>query len=297
MSIGVIYIATGKKFINEACNSANSLKSKMPDMPITLFCDETVESRHFDNVVRIEDPRYSLMDKVLHINSSPYEHTLFLDTDTYVCDSVLELFTILDKFDLASAHSSYRAVYRVPDIPDSFPEFNTGVILFKKSPQITRLFSNWLTLYERDLEKEHQWLTPSGEVTKWESNLNDQPTFREAVYNSRVRVASLTSEYNCRFVSPGFSHNIVKILHGRHPNLQMISRAINATTSRRVHIMKWGRLRVTCGRVASGNKLDLIKWSLHHRGIWGTVAVITQRLRDQLSKYVRTSLASRGSVR
>jgi len=284
MTTGVIYIATGRKFVDEACVSAESLKNKMPEMPITLFCNEGVQSRHFDNVVIIEHPCFSLMDKVLFMNSSPYEHTLFLDTDTYVCDSFLELFTLLDRFDLALAHNTYRAVYRVHDIPDSFPEFNTGVILFKKSPHITQLFANWLALYERDLGKEQQWLTPFGEVTMLDSNLNDQPTFREAVYNSSVRVAGLTSEYNCRFGSPGFVHNIVKIIHGRHPNLQMIAGAINAEHSRRVHIMKWGKLKIFCGHDARRNNFDLVKWSLHHRGAWATVALIAQRLRDQLSK-------------
>ena len=284
MSTGVIYIATGSKFIEECCVSAESLKSKMPDMPITLFCNEQVSSRHFDNVVLIEHPRFSLMDKVFLMNSSPYDKTLFLDTDTYVCDSFWELFPILDKFDLALAHSTYRAVYRVHGIPDSFPEFNTGVILFKKSPQITQLLANWLALYARDVGKEQQWLTPFAVVTRMDSNLNDQPTFREAVYTSGVRVASLTSEYNCRFESPGFVHNIVKIIHGRHPNLHTIARAINADHSRRVHIMKWGTLRVTCGHDARRNNFDLVKWSLHYRGVWATVALITQRLRDHLSK-------------
>lgn len=284
MSTGVIYIATGKKFIDECCVSAESLRSKIPDMPVTLFCNEQVRSKHFDNVVIIEHPHFSLMDKVLLMDSSPYEHTLFLDTDTYVCDSFLELFTLLDRFDIALAHSTYRAVYRVHGVPDSFPEFNTGVMLFKKSPQITQLFANWLALYARDVGKEQQWLTPFGEVTRMDRNLNDQPTFREAVYNSSVRVASLTAEYNCRFESPGFVHNVVKIIHGRHPNLHMIAKTINADHSRRVHIMKWGTLRVACGHDARRNNLDLVKWSLHYRGVLATVALITQRLRDQFSK-------------
>ncbi|BCA55521.1 hypothetical protein W02_26610 [Nitrospira sp. KM1] len=256
----------------------------MPAIPITLFCNEQVQSKHFDSVMPIQHPRFNLMDKVLLMNSSPYENTLFLDTDTYVCDSFEELFTLLDKFDLALAHSTYRAVYRVNGIPDSFPEFNTGVMLFKKSPQIKQLFADWLALYERDVGKEQQWLTPFGIVTKVDSNLNDQPAFREAVYNSRVRVANLTSEYNCRFESPGFVHNTVKILHGRHPNPRMIANTINADRSRRTHIMKWGTLKVACGHDGRRNHFDLVKWSLHYRGLWATVALIAQRLRDRFRK-------------
>ena len=278
MSTGVIYIATGSRFVKEACVSAESVKRHMPTMPITIFCDERVDSPHFDTVMRIERPRYRLMDKVLHMASSPYEHTLFLDTDTYVCDNVVELFAILDKFDLALAHSTYRATYRVDGIPDSFPEFNTGVILFKQSPEMTKLFSDWLTLYERDLQREPRWLHPL-EETMLNHDLNDQPTFREAVFHSSVRVASLTPEYNCRFTSPGFVHNVVKILHGRHPNMLRIAKLINAQGSRRVHFMRWGKLRMAVGHEPSKDKTDLFRWSVHHRGVWGTIKVIVQRLR------------------
>ena len=51
MSRGVIYIASGKSYIEEAIQSASSLKSKMPDMNITLFSSENIKSAFFDNVM------------------------------------------------------------------------------------------------------------------------------------------------------------------------------------------------------------------------------------------------------
>ncbi len=42
------------------------------------------------------------------MSASPYEHTLFLDADTYICDNINELFDLLELFDLALAHDTFR---------------------------------------------------------------------------------------------------------------------------------------------------------------------------------------------
>jgi hypothetical protein len=277
MSTGVIYIATGKKFIGEACNSAASLKSVMPNVPLTIFCDEQLETAYFENVIRINAPRYGFLDKITHISLSPYDLTLFLDTDTYVYEDISDLFTLLEEFDIAATHAPYRAVYQVPGVPDSFPELNTGVILFKKTPQIMRSFSEWQNLYKRDLRKEIQWLHPLGERL-FKGDLPDQPTFREALYRSNLRIATLTSEYNCRFNFPGFVHNKVKILHGRHKDLQTIARTMNANIVPRAYIMGLGTLRVFSHPQHSGHIIDQVRWSLQVRGFWETIAIAKHRL-------------------
>ena len=63
MSTGVIYIATGKRFIDEARNAAASLKRLMPDVCITLFSDENVGYDCFDDFVRITAPNHGFFDK------------------------------------------------------------------------------------------------------------------------------------------------------------------------------------------------------------------------------------------
>jgi hypothetical protein len=280
MSKGVVYIATGQKFIDEACNSAASLKSVMPNMPSTIFCDEQSVSAHFENVIPINAARFGFIDKIINMSSSPYDYTLFLDTDTYVCEDLTDLFAVLEMFDIAVAHAPYRAVYQVAGVPDSFPEFNAGVVLFKKSPKIMTMFSEWRNLYERDSKKELQWLHPLGK-TMFKGYINDQPTFREALYLSNLRIATLTSEYNCRFNFPGFVHHKVKILHGRHKDLQTIERAINAQVGPRAYIMSFGTLRVFSHPQPSEQMISQIRSSLQIRGFWQTVAVAKQRLFDR----------------
>ncbi|NER01847.1 MAG: TIGR01627 domain-containing protein [Okeania sp. SIO3C4] len=207
-SIGVIYIATGERFIREACHSVASLKAQMPNMPVTIFASKDIKNSNFDRVVVIEKPDYNHIDKIKYMSASPYDYTLFIDTDTYISADFAEIFTLLDKFDMGVAHAPMNIRGFVNGVPESFQQFNTGVILYKKSAEMKQLFSQWLELYN----------PPNP----------DQPTFREALYYSKLRIATLAPEYNCRFPFPGAVSGIVKILHGRHENLPLVAEKINS---------------------------------------------------------------------
>jgi hypothetical protein len=139
-SRGIIYIVTGRKFVDEACRSAASVKHCMPDLPITIFSDVPLRSALFEQVMHIANPTYGPEDKILNIAKSPYQETLFLDSDTHMVDDCRELFSLFERFDLAAVHAPYRAQYQVGEVPVCFPEFNTGVILFRKSEQTGLLF-------------------------------------------------------------------------------------------------------------------------------------------------------------
>lgn len=230
---GVIYIATGAKYIQEACVSATSLKANSPQLSVTIFADTYVQCPNFTNRVFLDKPSFSFLDKVKNIYYSPYKYTLYLDSDTYICSDISELFMLLDKFDIAVAHAPGRIAsgsnYNIKGIPDSFPEMNAGVILFKKSNKLKKFFNIWLNLYLEDIRL-HK------EVGDTRHNVHDQPSFRCALYNSSLRIATLPPEYNCRFVFPCYVCRNVKILHGRHPNLLSIAEQINSTVKKRVFI-------------------------------------------------------------
>ena len=101
----------------------------MPDLPITLYTERSVACPHLDEVVRFEADGY--LARIPRLASSPYERTLFLDSDTYVCGGPLTgAFDLLDEFDIALAHAPLRAIPEVAGVPDAFPEYNAGVILF-----------------------------------------------------------------------------------------------------------------------------------------------------------------------
>jgi hypothetical protein len=241
-SRGIIYIVTGKKFVDEALQSAASVKQCMPDIPITLFADVPLSSSIFDQVVPIANPTHGPEDKILNIGRSPYHETLYLDSDTYMALDCREVFPLLGKFDLAAVHAPYRAQYQVDEVPECFPELNAGVILFRKSEQTESLFESWLQIYRDDRLRSVKWLFPGGAQLYRRANPN-QPSFRRAIYESDLRIAPLPPEYNCRIGFPGFIHTKVKIIHGRADCFPAIAKELNKTMVPRVHVMRWGKTK------------------------------------------------------
>lgn len=224
---GVIYVATGQRYVDEARVSAASLKNHHPDLPVTLFTEHPVDNPLFDHVEIINSCGNGLRDRTLCLMQSPYEQTLFLDSDTYICDDISDLFDLLDRFDMAATHAPNRRNAEHDGVPASFPQFNLGVWIFRKTPQMDQLFAEWLRLYD---EESQNWDARIKHLT--------QPTFRIAVYHSNIRFTNLTPEYNCRYYDSGYLEGKVKILHG-HASAELLESAakkINANKGQRVHV-------------------------------------------------------------
>jgi hypothetical protein len=266
MSTGVIYIATGEKYINEAVTSATSLKRFNPDLPVTLFTDAAVNVACFDAVVPITSgprPERICNNKIHLIGQSPYERTLYLDDDTYITGDLTELFALLDRFDIATAHAPVRISTNMlrlrelqPERPNqmpglAFPEQNAGVILFRQSSRMKAFLHHWLEIYEGErtlLDNARQAYAD-----------HDQSSLREALYRSDLATAVLPSEYNCRACFPGYLHNPVQILHLHDPNLAGVAATLNSLTGFRIHFIRQGRLIVT-NHAGETRTLRLVPW-------------------------------------
>jgi hypothetical protein len=266
MSRGVVYIATGQKSVEEACASALRTKQCMPELPISLITDLRIKERIFHLVEHIEEPQFGPADKVRNIARSPYRDTLYLDSDTYVVSDVREVFLLLERFDFAASHSPYRVSRHLDDLPECFPEYNAGVLLFRQSEKTGNLFSRWREIYEKDHLNPSMWLFPGGEEL-FKDAPNNQPSLRRALFESDLRIATLTPEYNCRLSFPGFLQGRAKILHGRTRSLTNAVLKLNRTSLPRVHLMHWGKLRAIDRSMPPGKRiLNQVKWSLHYRG-------------------------------
>ena len=101
-SWGVVYISTGK-YLQEACISANSLKQCMLGIHVTVFSDNEPHADLFDHWIKIEDPVNSTRDEVIQLKNTPYQKTLYLDSDTYVAEPLDDLFDMLDDYDFLGA--------------------------------------------------------------------------------------------------------------------------------------------------------------------------------------------------
>jgi hypothetical protein len=213
MTRGAIYIVTKDgRYLNLLSASVARLKHVMPDLPITVFSDLPAEGP-FDLVRVPSSQSDGFFDKARLMAESPYEQTIFIDTDIFVVEPFPELFAMLDRFDCALTHEEYVNTdwdnhYPRPDIPVSFPEFNTGLMAYRRSPATHVLFKEWGDLYRAFLDQH------PGKPT------NDQPFFRVAAYFGDAKIATLTREYNCKFRGQGYLNGPVKLLHG-HVKFQM----------------------------------------------------------------------------
>ena len=250
-SMGVLYVATGSRYIEEASTSARSLRNVAPAIRIHLYSDQEPSSGIFDQVDRMLDFRYNCHDKVPPLLHSPFEKTVFLDTDTYICGSLHELECLLDRYDLLICHTAFRDPNPIEGIPSAFTEFNTGMIAFRKNERTSRFLRRWLELYD---EMGHR---------------ADQPSFRRALWeDDQLRFYTLTPEYNFRTIFPGFigGGSEVKIIHGRHRDWERIRRRLNKTKEPRVVILspldRWGRRVIVLRKWSDLVKTIIKRWLL-----------------------------------
>jgi alpha-N-acetylglucosamine transferase len=205
---GFLYIAFGNKYLQEVEISARSLKRFTKFSVCVITDDATFSSSYIDEII-IAETMTGFTSKIIGLAKTPFEQTVFLDSDTFVCAQIDQLFDILDLFDMAMAvernnHSySFIAKYK-PDFKISyenvFPEYNTGVIVYKENAAVKGLLSDWLEMHNTLQFKA------------------DMPSFRETFMQhiGKVNIASLPFEYNYFGThSFGFAHSEIKVIHER----------------------------------------------------------------------------------
>jgi hypothetical protein len=252
-SRGILYIASGPNFRDEAIISARSIKAVWPDMQLAIITDQPVETGVFD-VVQIAAMQGDNIDKVRNISLSPFERTILLDSDTYCLQPFPELFDLLDHFQLAAAFDIGRFTERwessigwhvfiqTDGVPECFIELNTGVIAFRREPEVLQVFDQWL---KACLDARRAAIPYR----------QDQPAFRQDIYNSGLRIATLPSEYCFRLHTPDLARTAVKILHGRwtYSDLGPEREAVLARLGRLINRIMDTRILVHAFGIISGH--------------------------------------------
>ena len=215
---GILYAATGKKCLAEAIVSVKSVRRYMPEIATAIYTDYPEEAKgYFDEVYNIQPNEITRLNKIDPLSQSPFDQTLYLDSDTYVCDDLTELFLLLDKFDLCIAHAPYRK-NAVNDryIPEAFPQLNSGVMLYRKSHNTAIFFHKWRERFLLMLESH--------------SKTEDQFSLREVIYESELRIYILPPEYNIRIPDLSFAcaNMKVKVIHGRSMEPEVLAQQMNS---------------------------------------------------------------------
>ena len=187
---GVIYIVFGEAYVKEALFSAQSVKKFSPGLPIVFFTDvEDVLDSPFVDHASIINPKHQRA-KVDFIGHSPFEKTIYLDSDTCVVRDISDMFDLLDRFDIGGIHDFARKrekysnlVPEYKEIPYSFSEINGGVFVFKRNQRTCDFFNLWRKKFYENYDKTSGW---------------DQVSLRVALWQSDVSLYVLPLEYNVR---------------------------------------------------------------------------------------------------
>ena len=215
---GIVYVATGEKYLSEAFANISITRSFNPSIPITIVSDIDISftSDPHTSTLVLDNPSFSYIDKIKALSASlPFAHNLFLDSDAFAVDNLDDLFDMLLPFDLSACFApvSIPPGWVDPTIPISFPEYNTGVLYLKNSPIIQNFLDDWFNLYNLLLTEFQQ---------TW-----DQASFRSVLWkymeSSRLGFYCLSSSFNVRTSKPWTVGRGQKasIIHGRFNHAEL----------------------------------------------------------------------------
>jgi len=234
-SKGAIYIASGEEHIKRARKSAKSLKKKN-DIDVSLLTpDEDVSSEYFDRIKKIDREINQKGDSLLTEKDIIYDKNLYLDSDTFVNSEISDVFQLLDRFEIAMAFNEARAWYHEEfyenkniEIPEAFPEYNSGVIAFRDTKKVRKLFKDWGNTYE-----------------EFEYSRN-QPALRKVLFESKVNLGAIPPEYNFMTNTVGFASGDVKILHqgNSEVDLKLCSELLNEVEGKKVTTWEYEPFKV-----------------------------------------------------
>jgi hypothetical protein len=234
---GVIYVASGADYRDLAIASARSLRAVEAGLAIDLYTDtpEAVPLGLFDMVHRIARPEPR--SKLVCMAETRFERTLFLDADTLVMNPLGDLFDLLDRFDCAMAHDVRRASDLVQEglavrTPYAFPQLNSGVLLYRRSPAMLAFLAEWLRRFRA-------------------AGLpRDQIVLKDLLWESDLRFYVLPPEFNLRRVTmldawepldaiPTILHSHRLMDHMRGAGPKIGDPAALVTAERAAHDAEW----------------------------------------------------------
>lgn len=196
---GILYCARGKSYLKQAEESVRSYKRFNPNLSCTVCTSEQADKSLWNEIISLPDEvsvlNTNMKDKLDTLTRSPYLHTLYLDSDTFVLDDISDLFLLLDRFDLAICHghdrqkrfdiqtgqAPHRNDFRIAidiKIPYAFAPLQGGLILYKNNEKVKKWLKDLYTLY---CEKNYY---------------DDQVIIRELLWNSDINFYILPPEYN-----------------------------------------------------------------------------------------------------
>ena len=124
-------------------------------MPVSIICSEKFEDILFlttnfldISLIVIDELRGSnFASKIIGMKNTPFNKTIFMDTDTYMVECKDGLFDVLEKYDIGMCihEGEHTALFESqPVFSPFFNEFNTGMVVYVKNDGVLKLLDDWL---------------------------------------------------------------------------------------------------------------------------------------------------------
>ena len=200
---GFIYIVFGNSFNREANYSIQSLLNKNKNSKVALFTDDI---NSFNNIESEKLIKYLIKPehiraKVDFISESPFQNSIYLDSDTFILQNIEDVFDCFSRDDVLVTRcfererENYNHIKEYKAIPYGFSEVNGGFLGFKKNAVTDEFFKLWKKYFYKYKKNTSGW---------------DQVSLRIALWQSKVRLNFLPYEYNTRSIE-----NRIKLLNNK----------------------------------------------------------------------------------
>ncbi len=226
---GIVYACSHRDWMPETIRSAQSFAAHMPDIERHFYAPAALIEKFrarlepaFSRLIPLERLDFSHRPRFEAMHRAEFDQAIFIDGDTLLLMPVYELFDVLAQFDIAAAIAPQlfhpdairKGIYdALPRVSMAVPEWNTGVIVARRSPAVGAFLDTWRLLFNQSIKRDFNM---------------DQPSFRSAVATSGLRIATLANIYNIRANVEQHIRGLVRILHA-HGDLPAIARTINSS--------------------------------------------------------------------
>jgi hypothetical protein len=246
MKQGFLYVVDGTRYASEAVLAIKRLR-ELSSLPVCIVCD-----KYYEEINSIVDTKTSVLiaeeihrskfvSKIVGMMSTPFEETLYMDTDTYVCLKIDNIFDALKLYDIAMTiePSVNTSQFRLDDnFAYIIPEYNTGVVLFRRNGNTRNLFEAWKYNIDNKI---------------FSNDYFDMPQLRKTFLNleSTINIGVLCENYNLHGLRTYLIiHGPVFIIHERmgtywnswsermldNNRMKKIANRINSSKSKRLFI-------------------------------------------------------------
>lgn len=208
---GVLYIAFGDKYRKECAVSIRSLKILHPELPICVVTDDEWQEEPEPDLVLERKAILNLGAKPTYMGDTPFEETLYLDTDTIVVKEILKVFDLLKYYDIGI---NFRSQFLRSE-NYFLPWCNSGVILFRRNKNIEETFKRWRVMFQE------------AETAQPDAHITDDRYLPIAITEGRARVIHLASALNFFLGEPQTTSSPLRIIHSRDLSDAERARKIN----------------------------------------------------------------------